>query len=172
MTFFAGQVLEADDLNDEINDLTRAKGFIATTPIGTSASANTAGIITNSITFTAEAGRMYEVNALTPVVDNDGTGAQTAIITLRWAVGPTVVIGDSLAAKAVVNMPGATSSSTPGTAAETVTLFGLLAPPAGQFTVGIGLAMLSATTTGRFLASGTSGPNANGILMVKDIGLA
>lgn len=149
----------------------RAKGVVGQTPIGTSASANTTGIITNSVTFIAEANRAYRVSVLTPVVDNDGTANQTAVVTIRWATGASVVIGSTLIAKGVQNTPPTTTSSTPGSSAETLALVGYLNNPgAGQVTVGVGLEALSASSTIRFLASGTSGPNANGVFVVEDIG--
>lgn len=150
---------------------TRAKGVVGSTPIGTSSSADTTGLITDSITFTAEAGRAYRVSVLTPVVDNDGSASQTAVVTLRWATGASVTIGGTLIAKGVQNTPPTTTSSTPGSSAETLALIGYLNNPgAGQVTIGVGLAALSASSTIRFLASGTSGPNANGVFVVEDVG--
>lgn len=149
----------------------RAKGVVGQSAIGTSSSANTTGIITNSVTFIAEANRAYRVNVLTPVVDNDGSANQTAVVTIRWATGASVAIGGTLIAKGVQNTPPTTTSSTPGSSAETLSLVGYLNNPgAGQVTVGVGLEALSASSTIRFLASGTSGPNANGVFVVEDIG--
>jgi hypothetical protein len=151
----------------------RAKGVKGSTPIGTSASANTTGIITDSVTFTAEAGRAYRVNVLTPVIDNDASASQTAVVSIRWAAGASVAITDALIAKAVQNTPPTTTSNSPGSAAETVAMVAYLNnPAAGQVTVGVGLAALSASSTIRFLASGTSGPNANGVFVVEDVGPA
>jgi hypothetical protein len=167
--FVAGEEVTADKLND----LSRAKGIIASTPIGTSSDCTTAGSITNSITFTAEADRAYAVNVLTPVIDNQATAAQTGIVTIRWAVGASVAISDALIAKAISNTPGSTGSSTAGSAAETVGLVALLNDPAaGQTTIGVGLAASSASSNVRFLASGTTGPNANGVFYIEDIGPA
>ena len=170
---------QMQDLAEEVEvELVRIDGFAprgvkGSAPIGTSASANTTGIITNSVTFTAEAGRAYRVNVLTPAIDNDGSASQTAVITIRWVAGASVAITDTLIAKGVQNTPATTTSTSPGSAAETAAMVAYLNNPgAGQVTVGIGLAALSASSTIRFLASGTSGPNANGVFVVEDIGPA
>lgn len=149
----------------------RARGVVGSSPIGTSADVGTTEVITNSITFTALAGRAYRVNVLTPVLDNQATAAQTAIVNVRWAAGATVTNASTLIAKGINNTPGATGSTTPGSAAETLSLVGYLNnPAAGSVTVGVGLAAASASSNVRFLASGTLGPNANGVFVVEDIG--
>jgi hypothetical protein len=148
-----------------------AKGIVARVPVGTSADIGTTETITASGSFTAEAGRDYEITLTTPVLDNQGTGAQTAIVTARWAAGASVSNAGNLIAKGDNNTPGSTGSSTAGSAAETVTIHGSFYPNiAGQVTVGVGLAALSATTNIRFLQAGTVGPDLIPELIVKDIG--
>ncbi len=150
-----------------------APGVMGSTPIGTSADVTTTEVITDTVTFVAEAGRAYRVSVMTPVLDNQATAGQTAIVTIRYASGPSVTNADALVGKAVNTVPGATASSTPGSAAETVTMVAFINnPPAGQLTVGVGLAASSASSNVRFLASGTTGPNANGVFVVEDVGAA
>jgi hypothetical protein len=149
----------------------RAKGVIAQTNVGISGDYVTETIAA-SVTFTAEANRMYRVTVVTPVIDNQGTGAQTGIVTLRHATGGSVTAAGTLVGKAVSNAPGSTGSSTAGSAAETVTLVGWINnPAAGQLTVGVGLAPTGATAV-RFLSGGTSGPDYIPQLVVEDAGAA
>lgn len=149
----------------------RAKGVVGAASIGTSADVGTTEVITDSVTFTAEAGRAYRVSVMTPVLDNQATASQTAITTIRWASGATVSNAGSLIAKGIGNTPGVTGSSSPGSAAETITMIGYINnPPAGQVTVGLGLAASSASSNVRYLASGTTGPDKAGILFVEDVG--
>lgn len=151
----------------------RAKGVVGSVSVGTSADATTTEVITDTVTFTAEAGRAYRVSVLTPVLDNSATAAQTAIVTIRSAAGASVTNADTLLAKAINNVPPGTVSSTPGTAAETVALVGYINnPAAGQRSVGLGLAAASASSNVRFLASGTTGPDKAGWLVVEDVGPA
>ena len=149
------------------------RGLVGRAAIGTSSDQNTTGAITDSVTFTAEANRCYRVSVLTPVLDNQtgGTVAQTAIITLRWAAGGSVTMGGTLIAKAINNVPSGGSSSTAGSAATTSSLVGVINnPSAGTTTVGVGLNASSAGSDVRFLASGTTGPDSNGSIIVEDIG--
>lgn len=149
----------------------RAKGILARVPVGTSADIGTTETITASVSFTAEPGRDYRISLTTPVIDNQGTGAQTGIVTARWAAGGSVSAAGNLIAKGVGNTPGSTGSSTAGSAAETVTIVGPFYPNvAGQVTVGVGLAALSAVTNVRFLQAGTVGPDLIPELIVEDIG--
>lgn len=149
----------------------RAKGVIAEVAVGTSADV-TAEAITDAVTFTAEAGRRYKVTVITPVIDNQGTGAQTGVVTLRHAAGASVTAGGTIIGKYVGNAPGSTGSSTPGSSAETATLVGWINnPSAGQRTVGVGLAATGVTAV-RFLAAGTVGPDYIPQLVVEDAGAA
>lgn len=149
----------------------RAKGVVKTANVGTSSDADTTGIITDSLTFTAEAGRSYRVSVLTPVLDNQANVAQTAITVIRWAAGASVTVGGTAIAKDVTNTPATNVSATAGSAAETAQLVTHFAPGAGQVTVGIHLAASSAASAIRFLASGTTGPDLTGKFIIEDIGL-
>lgn len=151
----------------------RAKGLVDRVQVGTSTDVGTTEVITDDITFTVEAGRAYKVTVVTPVLDNQATAAQTAVVTLRHAAGGSVSNSATLIGKAVKNVPAATGSSTPGSAAVTTMLVGWIeGAAAGTRTVGLGLAALSSGSDVRFLASGTSGPDSYGVFSVEDAGPA
>lgn len=150
-----------------------ARGAKARVILGTTADIGGTETIVFNVTFTAEADRCYKVTAMTPVLDNQGTGAQTGIVTLRYVAGAgPVTNAGTLIAKAVQNGPASTGSSTAGSAAQTVTLIGHINDPsAGSVNVGIGLTR-SGTTDIRFLQAGTIGPDFQPYLLVEDIGPA
>lgn len=149
------------------------RGVVGSAVVGTSADTGTTEVITNSVTFTASAGRAYRVSLGTPVLDNQGSAAQTAIVTLRWAPGATVNNSGTVIAKAVRNTPAVTGSTTAGSAAETASLTGWIRNPgAGQVTVGVGLAAQSGSSNIRFLAGSTIGPDLTPLLVVEDAGPA
>lgn len=154
----------------EANFVAFPKGVVGNTTIGSSSDVGVTETITDSITFTAVANRCYEVVAMTPVLDNQATAAQSAIVTLRHASGASVTSAGTLIAKATNNLPPTTTSTNAGTAAETATLVGYINNvAAGQRTVGIGLAAQAASNI-RFLAAGTIGPDISPFFVVKDIG--
>lgn len=147
------------------------KGAVNRVQLGTTADIGTTETITHSVTFTAEANRMYRVTLSTPVIDNQATAANTAIVTLRYAAGASVTAGGTLVGKGTKNVPATTTSTTAGDAAETVTVNGELNNiAAGQTTVGVGLAALSASSNVRFLVAGTVGPDFQPYLTVWDEG--
>lgn len=155
----------------EANLLTFARGVLGTEIVGTSANVGITETITDSVTFTAIANRCYRVSVTTPVLDNDATAANTAIVTLRHAAGATVTAADTIIGKAVANLPATGVSTTPGDAAVTVTVLGLINnAAAGQRTAGLGLATLTSASNVRFLAGTTSGPDHSPYLVVEDIG--
>lgn len=147
------------------------RGAMVRTITGTTADIGTTETIVFSATFTAEANRIYRVTLTTPVLDNQASAANTAIVTLRWAAGASVTSGGTLIGKATNNVPPTTASSTAGSAAETVTIGGEMNNiAAGQTTVGVGLAALSASSNVRFLQAGTVGPDFQPYLTVWDEG--
>lgn len=147
-----------------------AKGTIGRTAVGTSADIGASETITNSVTFTAEANRCYKVSLNTPVLDNQGTGAQTAIITLRYAAAGSVTSAGTLIAKSIKNCPASTGSATAGAAAVTTFIQGIISgAAAGTTTVGVGLTR-DGTTDIRFLVAGTEGPDFSPYLLIEDIG--
>lgn len=149
----------------------RAKGVVSAGSTTSSGDVGTTETIISSRTFTAEANRCYRVSYTTPVLDNQGTASQTAIVTLRHAAGASVTNAGTLIAKAINNVPPTTTSTSPGTAAETATLVGWINnAPAGQRTVGVGLAALSASSNIRTLAANTVGPDLNPLLVIEDVG--
>lgn len=150
-----------------------ARGVVAQVAVNSSADIGTTETITHSVTFTAAAGRAYRVSLTTPVLDNQGSASQTAIVTLRHAAGATVTNTGTLIGKAVRNTPAVTGSTTAGSAAETTTVLGWINNPgAGQRTVGVGLAAQSASSNIRFLAGSTIGPDMTPLLVVEDAGPA
>lgn len=152
---------------------TRGKGVVASVVVGTSSDIGTTETITASATFNAEAGRAYRVSLTTPVLDNQASASQTAIVTLRHAAGATVTSAGTIIAKAVRNTPATTASTSAGSAAETATAVGWInGAAAGQRTVGVGLAAASASSNVRFLAGSTIGPDITPTLVVEDVGPA
>lgn len=148
------------------------RGAVARVAVNTSSDIGATETITHSVTFTALADRCYRVSVTTPMVDNQGTGAATGIVTLRYAAGASVTNAGTLIAKATVNVNSTTTSTTPGDAAVTTTLVGHINDAAaGQTTVGIGLTR-AGTTNVRFLAGTTIGPDFTPYLLVEDIGIA
>ncbi len=148
-----------------------AKGIIGRTAVGTSADIGATETMLSSVTFTAEANRCYEVSLNTPVLDNQGTGNQTAIVTLRYAAGASVANTDTLIGKSIKNCPATDGSTTAGAAAVTTYVTGLINnAAAGQTTVAVGLTRDGSTDI-RFLAAGTEGPDLSPYLTVKDIGI-
>ncbi len=149
----------------------RPRGAVARVILATTADIGATETTVANVTFTALASRMYKVTAMTPVIDNQGSGAQTGIVTLRWVAGAgPVTNAGTLIAKATVNGPATTGSTTAGAAAETATLIGHInGPAAGSVNVGI-LLTRSGTTDIRFLQAGTIGPDFQPYLLVEDIG--
>jgi hypothetical protein len=154
----------------------RAKGIKARVQLATTSDVGSTETIVARTNFTAEADRCYKVSVVTPVIDSQGTSAaQTAYVTLRYVagVGPVTNAG-TIIGKAVVNCPPTSSSTTAGSAAETVTLLGHINDvAAGTYDVGVGLAAVTGTPSFvRFLQAGTTGPDFQPWLLIEDVGPA